>query len=124
MAETRVGRRGVLGMKWVSRNTRVAATSIPIRTPRSPSAHTPLNRVAAVPPGLSAERLGHDFCNVLRQSFGIPNPFQLGPSPRLARHVEALPAIEAPRHARRDLWVQRIQRDHLVGEEGVARAVG
>ena len=42
----------------------------------------------------------------------------------LAAGVEFLPAVECARHARRDLRVEGVERDHLLGEKVVAAAVG
>src|SRR5882672_4514473 len=104
MAATSLGLSGVLATKWVRRKAAVARVSAVIDS--------------------GGERLGHYLGHVPRQPVDIADALELRARLRLARGVELPPAIEAARHARRDLWIQRVERDDLVGEEGIAAAIG
>src|SRR5688572_18760295 len=99
MPLTSAARRGVLLTKCVSRNAAVARSSA----------------VTA-----SGERLADDFGDVLGELLGVADALQLLLCGRFSLLVEALPAVERARHARRDLRIERVQRDDLVGEERVA----
>ena len=68
----------------------------------------------------SAQRLRDDFRKVLRQALGLADALELGARACLPALIELAPAVVGARHARRDLGIERVQRDHLVGEEGVA----
>src|SRR5882762_9308665 len=64
--------------------------------------------------------LQHAFRNALR----LADALERRPGTRLAPAVELPPAVEAARHARRDLRVDGVERDHLLCEERVAGPVG
>src|SRR5207253_6080964 len=90
-----------------------------LRVEYSPSAEEKIDAASAL-----GQRARGDFEHALRYTLHAADALERGARVRLAPGVEFSPAIEAARHARSDLRVDRVERDHLLGEERVARAVG
>src|SRR5690606_11354508 len=65
----------------------------------------------------------HDLADVLGQPLRIADRLQCAARMRLPLRIEFSPPVESARHARRDLRIESIECDHLLGEEAVARAV-
>ena len=67
-------------------------------------------------------RLGRACAHTLARPLG--KGCECGARVCLAIRVELLPPIERAREPRRDLRVQRIERNDLIGAESVSRAIG
>src|SRR5262245_53416149 len=72
---------------------------------------------------ISAQRTNYNFGNVFRKSRRIADAFKRFLSMRASLGIEFFPTVEASGHACGDLWIERIQLDHHIGQEVVAAAV-
>ena len=70
------------------------------------------------------ERAVHNILEVARQGGGGGNTPKLAFRSCAPHRLERAPATERGHQARGDLWISAVEREHRVGNEGVARSVG